>query len=595
MATDDSLPGEGDAKRRASDGQINPLTDTDPGRRFAATPGVDESTVSLAQLRAQSESDKIADDPAFADVFAPEGESRAPRRQAEGTAKPGKHAAARRYEEPAKKASFGAAVVWTVLGTILPGVGLIKAGRKVVGVIILVLFLGAAGALGALAVTNRRLLYTYATQSSVLQGVAVGLAALGLVMVLIICASHLALRPKNPSLGQRLGGAVVVGILSLAITAPMAIGANYAYTTSTVVNSVFAETGRSDNVPTIEPEVDPWEQIPRLNILILGGDSGTGRSDKLGMRADTVIVASIDTKTGDTTLFSLPRNTARMPFPKDSPLYKYYPNGFYDGKDGKNAEYFLNAMYRNVPARVPKNILGKTDNLAADVMKISVSEALGLDIDYYIVVNMDGFKQLINALGGVTLNVNYRIPIGGKTDQKVPPRDWIEVGPNQLMKGSRALWYARGRYGLNDYSRMERQRCVINAVVHQANPANVLARFNAVAEAGKNMVLTDVPQDMLPAFVELATRIQGTKMRSIVFQTGKDGWVSANPPWDKVKKRVQQAIKETAKANAEAAQPTATATPSVTPGKSTPTPTSTSKPKSEDLDDVCAYHPEKEK
>ena len=71
-----------------------------------------------------------------------------------------------------------------------------------------------------------------------------------------------------------------------------------------------------------QPSVDPWAKKPRLNLLLLGGDAGKGRT---GTRTDTVIVASIDTKTGDTTLVSLPRNTGRMPFPADSPLQRLLP------------------------------------------------------------------------------------------------------------------------------------------------------------------------------------------------------------------------------------------------------------------------------
>ena len=97
----------------------------------------------------------------------------------------------------------------------------------------------------------------------------------------------------------------------------------------------------------------------------------------MGTRTDTVIFASIDTRTGDTTLFSLPRNTARMPFPSDSPLRQLLPQRLHRRRR-ENAEFFLNAMYQDVPDRVPKNVLGDTDNLGADVMKLSVGEALGL-------------------------------------------------------------------------------------------------------------------------------------------------------------------------------------------------------------------------
>ena len=134
---------------------------------------------------------------------------------------------------------------------------------------------------------------------------------------------------------------------------------------------------------------DPWAKKPRLNLLLLGGDAGKGRT---GTRTDTVIVASIDTKTGDTDPVQPAAQHRPDAVPADSPLHDHYPYGFTDG-DGNDAEYFLNAMYDNVPARYPKDVLGETDNLGADVMKLSVGEATGLDIDYYVEINLAGFRR----------------------------------------------------------------------------------------------------------------------------------------------------------------------------------------------------------
>ncbi|MDR1430771.1 MAG: LCP family protein [Propionibacteriaceae bacterium] len=563
----------------------------------------------------QAVAHSVADDPAMSDIFVSPAQAAAAQagpaqagpdfsaaaayagRRVQGDEPVRDKASAGKHALKSSASGFGQAVGWTILGTVIPGLGLIRAGRKVTGILALVLFCGVGVTLGVFIGFNRMALVRYATNPTVLMSAAAVLLALALVWVLVIVGSHLSLRPAKTSIGQRVGGAALVGVLAMLVAAPMAVGANVAYTSSNLVSSVFKEE-KSDNVPVIAPEVievDPWQDIPRLNVLILGGDSGTGRSEKTGMRADTVIVASIDTHTGATTLFSLPRQTARIPFPKDSPLRKYYPNGFYDGKDGTNAFFMLNAMYNEIPRKVPKDILGKTSNLGADVMKVGVGEALGLDISYYVVVNMDGFKEFINALGGVTLNVSTPIPIGGKKGPgyDVPPKEWIHPGPDQHFGGRLALWYARGRYGLDDYSRMERQRCVVNAVVKQADPVNVLSRFQAIADVSKKTLQTDVPQDMLPALVDLATRVQGTKLRSIVFINGQDGFKTGNPDWAKVRSRVKKTLKETDASNTTPTpDPSASATPS---GSATPSKTATAKPKSDDLDSACGYHPEKYK
>jgi LCP family protein required for cell wall assembly len=352
----------------------------------------------------------------------------------------------------------------------------------------------------------------------------------------------------------------------------------------------------TSTTPGSTASADPWNGKDRINVLVIGGDSGTNRDPSLGLRADAVMMASIDTRTGAASLFSLPRQTSRIPFPKGSVLHDLYPNGFYDGVSGNNAEYFLNAMYNNIPPRLAKGALGaNVKNVGAEVMKIGVGEALGLGkADYYVIINMDGFKSFINALGGITLNVNYRIPMGGKTSENIPPKEWIEPGPNQHMNGRYALWYARGRYHVkgSDYSRMERQRCVINAVVQQAKPEVVLANFEKIASASTKTISTDIPRSKLPALIELAMKVKGTNLHSVVFQPGVAGWVSANPPWPAVQRRVQQALKEADKAESNknesaSASPTASSTSSAKPTKSS------SAGKTDDLSDSCAYHPVK--
>ncbi len=366
----------------------------------------------------------------------------------------------------------------------------------------------------------------------------------------------------------------------------MAVAANYSFITAGSVNAVFQSESKTKSAtrPTFDAQKptkgqteaqDPWADKPRLNILLLGGDAGKGRT---GTRTDTVILASIDTKTGDTTMFSLPRNTGRMPFPEKSPLHRYYPNGFTNG-DGNNAEYFLNAMYDNVPSNVPKDVLGETDNLGADVMKVSVGEALGLKVDYYMLIDLQGFSKMINALGGIRLNINTYIPIGGDTDAHIPPKSYLKPGANQKLDGRSALWYARGRYGSDDYHRMDRQRCVINAIIKQANPATMLSRYEDIAKAGKTIVYTDMPQEVLPLMVDLSLRVKDGNVRSIVFKHGVNGFLSPNPNFTLMRKQVKTALGE-----AKTEKPSGSSTTKKDPDSS-------SKTTSEDVDSSCAYDP----
>ena len=522
-------------------------------------------------------------------VDPPATENRPPRRAAD----PASPTSGRSARRAIGNGSFSGSLGWTVLGAIIPGLGLIKAGRRVAGGLAMSFFIVLVGGSAGLYLTNRKLVESLVLAQGVLQGLATALLVVGVLWVAVIGVTHLALRPARPSVGERAAGAAVVGLLSFVVAAPMAIGANVAWTAGDLVDKLLGTDDTPNSTqPTINT-VDPWKDKDRLNFLILGGDSGTNRDSALGDRTDTVIVASIDTHNGATTLFNLPRNTEKMPFPEDSPLHKYYPNGFYNGTGADRGEYLLNAMYRNVPGRVPRDVLGKTKNLGADVVKVSVGEALGLKLDYYVLVNMDGFKDFVNAIGGITVNVNYRIPIGGKTDQNVKPDGYIEPGPNQHLKGRLALWYARGRYGLDDYKRMERQRCVINAVVQQSTPQAVLANFQSIAAAGEKTIQTDVPRGLLPALLDLGTKVKNTKLRSVAFTPGDAGFQSYDPNWDAVRARVQKALKETEKGidSTPAATPPPSGTASPT-ASATPTKSPTAKPKSEDLDAICGYHPE---
>jgi LCP family protein required for cell wall assembly len=474
--------------------------------------------------------------------------------------------------------------LWTVLGTIVPGIGLVRAGHRVAGgVILAAVALGVAG-LAGFGLLNPGAFAQLVLDPDVLNGAAVALLVLALAWIVLISATQLSLRPSPASPIHRVVGAALVGVLSFAVAAPMALLANYAYTSATAITAIFGPDTEGSASPATAG-VDPWANTDRLNILILGGDSGlrSNRSAAVGARTDTVMVASIDTHTGLTTLITLPRNAEQVPFPPGSPLHRYYPNGFYKpGAKGKErAEYLLNAMYRNVPAAVPADLLGKTKDLGAAAMMQAVGYSLGLDIHYYVFVNLDGFKDFVNAIGGLTLNVNYAIPIGGHNasppEPEVKPDGWIEPGGAQHLSGRLALWYARGRYHLNDYSRMERQRCVVYAVTQQTGPTAVLTNYQAIAATGAKNISTNVPQTLLPALAELGLKVKDTRTRSLVFDPS-NGFLSYQPDWNAVRARVKKALAETARTGT--ASPSTSTTPGATGSRS------------DDLASVCSYHPD---
>ena len=485
--------------------------------------------------------------------------------------------------------SFPLALGLTVLGTLVPGAGLVAAGMRRLGVFVLSLFgILAIGAALVLATQRQEILH-WAVQPGTLMTVGIVFPLLGIAWVSVIVGTWRSVQPRDASLLERtVGSALVVG-LSLAVLLPLAVGGRYAQVQKGVVEHVFAgEDSKSATRPKNVTRKDPWGGQNRVNVLLLGGDGGKGR---IGVRPDSLQVASIDTHTGDTVLFSLPRNLEKVPFPPGSVLANAYPDGVYAG-EGDQLEWMLNSIYQNVPAQHPD--LLDSDNPGADATKLAIGEALGLRLDYFVLINLNGFTQLINALGGITVNVNSRVAIGGATDEGVPPKGWIEPGPDQHLDGYHALWFARGRYGSDDYQRMERQRCTMKAIIDQADPGKVLTRYEAIAQSSKEIVFTDIPGALLPAFVDLSMKVKGADVTSIAF-TNKiiHAW---DPDYDLIRSMVRKAVQASGNRSGNgdtAPRPTKprTDTPKPTPTGDGPTPTPSPSRPADSLDDACAYAP----
>ncbi|HEY6737313.1 MAG TPA: LCP family protein [Actinopolymorphaceae bacterium] len=439
--------------------------------------------------------------------------------------------------------SFGAAIGFTVLGTIVPGLGLVAAGKRRAGAIVLAVTGLLLLLVGWFALFRRSDLLHLAVDPTALSWLSPLLFALGMAWVAVIVTSYRALRPWRISPLGRFAGSALVSALAIVVMLPMAFTSRVATVQGDLVSTVFKDDKeiRSETKPQNVTAEDPWGGRDRVNVLLLGSDSGKGRTTT---RTDTVMVASIDTRTGATALFSLPRNLEQVPFPPGSKLAKAYPDGIFDpGRKFRSTEeeleYMLNAMYNNVPEQNPG--LLKSDNPGADVLKMAVGESLGLELHYYVMINLDGFEALIDALGGITVNVNYPVPIGGDASRGIRPSGYIQPGPNQHLTGSRALWFARGRYGLNDYKRMQRQRCVMQAIVKQANPSQVLQKYEGIANASKKIVRTDIPRGLLPAFVDLSMKVKDAKISSVVFDTSVIE-KTYRPDYDLIRARVRQAI-----------------------------------------------------
>ena len=155
---------------------------------------------------------------------------------------------------------------------------------------------------------------------------------------------------------------------------------------------------------------------------------------------------------------------------------------------------------------------GKEAGLTA--MKEAVSETLGLELNYYAMVDLAGFQKLVDAMGGINLDIGKRIPIGGVGSEIY---GWIEPGTNVHLDGYHALWFARSRADSDDYERMTRQKCVMAAMAKQLDPGTVATKFVDLAEAGSDIARTDAGTDQLPELVELAIKGKALPIESVNF------------------------------------------------------------------------------
>lgn len=309
----------------------------------------------------------------------------------------------------------------------------------------------------------------------------------------------------------------------------------------------------------------------RYNVLLMGGDAG---ADRIGMRPDSMIVASIDADTGRTVLFSLPRNLQWAPIPQSNPLHAKYPNGFWCASQ----ECLLNAVY--TLAENNKKLFPGVKYPGAESTSDVVGEILGLDINYWAMIDLKGFEHLINAVGGIRLDISKRIPIGSLHGPK-GVYDWIEPGTNVKLDGFHALWFARSREYSSDYERMQRQKCVINAMVKQLNPATVVTKFNDIASASEKVVATNLPGDQFGAMLDLALKGRTLPMASVNFAPPLIKPVK--PDFAKIKQIVGDKIAASEAKDAPAA-PTVSTSASATPSA---TSTKKSSSQADDLDAVC--------
>ncbi len=389
----------------------------------------------------------------------------------------------------AARVRFRRAIALMVMTLALPGSAQLVAGNAKVGRIAMRIWLGLASVLVL------TLLVGLVWHGLVLKiALSTGVLALVRLVLMLAAVGWAALfvdawrigHPLSLHLGHRRAVVGVNGLLCLSVAGTLLFGAHVVGVQRDFVLAMSGDgqvTGAHDG---------------RFNVLLAGGDSGAGR---WGLRPDSMTVASIDAETGRTVLIALPRNMTNFPFRKGSVMDEQFPDGF-------DADY-LNGVSTWAQDNTELFPGSKTPGMDATLM--AIEGITGLRINYWAMVNLEGFKDLVDAVGGVTLNVRSPIPVGGLGSDVT---GYIQPGVRKL-NGHDTLWYSRAREGSDDYSRMARQKCVMAAMLHQISPQSAVMNFQKIASASSAMISTNVPSGELERFVSLAMKARSQKISTL--------------------------------------------------------------------------------
>ncbi|MFA6194101.1 MAG: LCP family protein [Parcubacteria group bacterium] len=277
----------------------------------------------------------------------------------------------------------------------------------------------------------------------------------------------------------------------------LAVAGYFAWKTGFVLNKISGSSG-SSFASLLSGGTAPQEQDGRVNILLLGmrGANMPGG----GLLADSIIVASFDTKNNKVAMISVPRD-----------LYVKIPD--------TNENSKINAVYSHWESG------GKGQGIPK--MEAMLQTITGLKNDHAVVINFAGFQKLIDAVGGV----DVRMPKGfAETQQFVEGNECggsftLPIGTNHL-NGEKALCYARARVQTNDFDRSKRQQVILKALKDKMTSLGTLADFNKVNNIlniiGDN-VKTDMTPDEMKGFYEQYSNMKDADIVQRVFENSEKG------------------------------------------------------------------------
>lgn len=240
----------------------------------------------------------------------------------------------------------------------------------------------------------------------------------------------------------------------------------------------------------------------RTNILILGNG---GENHPGGNLTDTIIIASIDLKNNKLALISIPRD-----------LYVTIP-GY--GKGKINSAFSSGENDKNNSAT------------GIDIAKATIKENFGLDIHYYAKANFIALTKLIDAVGGITVNVTKAINDPYYPDEKMIGYSPFKISAGvQKLDGKTALKYARSRETTNDFDRSRRQQEIILALKEKMLSAEIVTnpiKINEILSILGSHLKTDIGMPELKYFSSVAKEFTSDKITTKVFDTSPTGGLVA--------------------------------------------------------------------
>ncbi len=295
----------------------------------------------------------------------------------------------------------------------------------------------------------------------------------------------------------------------------------------------------------LQPQA-PLIMADRINVLLLGIDRRGGQG--WGYRTDTIIIVTVDENNKTAGMLSIPRDLQL-----EIPGYK---------------EDRINTA----------NVYGESSRYPGGgpaLLKRTIEYNFGIPIDYYIMVDFQGFEKIVDTLGGIDINVpralhdtQYPDPLPGDPYHYTT----IHFDPGlQHMNGKRALQYARSRMSTSDFDRAKRQQQILVAIRDKALNLNLLPKLPSLIATMGSMVKTDMTPDDMIRLARLAPQIDMENVKQVVLQKpyvyghrrATDNAAVQLPKWDLINQLVADLF----------ATPLVVAPPTATPAPPTPTPT----------------------